>query len=305
MKIRALITLPIIAAAAGASAQDISAEAGFGTAELEVGFMPDPHSVELVAGGTVSATSDLAEGCAGFIADAPDFELTYTAGSMPLYLLATSEADTTLVVNLPDGSWLCNDDADGFNPALILDAPQSGVYDIWVGSYVEDEYPEAVLSITEFTPAFVTATAGAAGQVVANGAGPDISLEPGFGAVTLETGFAEDPNQTTLFAGGENDASSLGDGCLGFIATAPDVDFYYTAGDIFPLNIYVTSDTDTTLAVNLPDGTWVCNDDSEGLNPLLNFESPESGLYNIYVGSYYQDELPAAVLNISEIDPQW
>lgn len=303
MKISALISLPIIAAAAGATAQDISAEPGFGTVNLEVGFMPDPHTVELVAGGTISATSDLAEGCAGFIADAPDVDFNYVAGAMPLYLLADSEEDTTLVVNLPDGTWICNDDANGFNPALAFATPQSGLYNIWVGSYVEDEYPAAVLSITELTPEFLAAEGAVTGQVAA--AGPDISLEPGFGSVTLETGFVDDPNQTELLAGGTNDASALGTGCLGFIATAPDVDFYYTAGDTYPLNIYVTSDEDTTLAVNLPDGSWVCNDDAEGLNPLLNFATPASGLYNIYVGSYYQDELPGAVLNISEIDPQW
>ncbi|MFT6399620.1 MAG: hypothetical protein ACJAYU_004389 [Bradymonadia bacterium] len=303
MKISAFITLPIIAIAAGASAQDISAEPGFGTVDLEVGFMPDPTTVDLTAGGTIAATGELAAGCAGFIANAPDVDFNYVAGSMPLYLFATSDEDTTLVVNLPDGSWICNDDSDGFNPALAFAAPQSGLYNIWVGSYVAGEYPAAVLSITELTPDFMAAAGNITGQVAV--AGPNIGLEPGFGTVTLETGFAGDPNQTEIVAGGQNEASELGDGCLGFIATAPDVDFYYTAGDTFPLNIYVTSEEDTTLAVNLPDGTWVCNDDSYGLNPLLNFESPASGLYNIYVGSYYQSELPAAVLNISEISPQW
>ena len=41
----------------------------------------------------------------------------------------------TLVVNLPDGSWLCKDDFQGTNPGLVLPRPMSGQYDVWVGSY--------------------------------------------------------------------------------------------------------------------------------------------------------------------------
>ena len=48
---------------------------------------------------------------------------------------------------------------------------------------------------------------------------------------------------------------------------------------------YVSTD-DLTLAVNLPDGTWECNDDAEGLNPGLGFDSPMQGLYNVWVGSF-------------------
>lgn len=308
MKTRTLITLPILLVVVGAQAQDISAEPTFGTVELEVGFVPDPHVVALTAGGSIGVSSELADGCAGFIADAPDVDFMYTAGSAPLYFAATSESDTTLVINQPDGTWLCNDDADGFNPRIALESPQSGLYNIWVGSYAEDEMPEASLSISELAPVD-------AFEAVAP-SGLDISAEPGFGTIELETGFAEDPNQTPLLAGGPNELSSdLAPGCVGFVASAPDVDLIYSAGrrgrlglhltERGPLNIYVTSEADTTLAVNLPDGTWACSDDSEGFNPALSFESPQSGLYNIFVGSYESEELPAAVLNISEIDPQW
>ena len=296
MKTKTLVTLPILLVAASASAQDISAEPAFGTVELEVGFVPDPHVVTLTAGGPIGVSSELAEGCTGFIADAPDVDFIYTAGAAPLYFAATSDADTTLVINQPDGSWICNDDADGFNPRIAIEAPQSGLYNIWVGSYDAEAMPEASLSITELAPM----------NAVAAISGPDISAEPGFGTVELETGFVDDPNQTQLLAGGPNELNDeLAPGCVGFVASAPDVDVMYQAGDVFPLNIYVTSDADTTLAVNLPDGTWACNDDSEGFNPALSFESPQSGLYNIFVGSYGGEELPAAVLNISEIDPQW
>lgn len=148
-----------------------------------------------------------------------------------------------------------------------------------------------------------TLTAFALVAVSATAFAQNIAGEPNFGTVTLETGFIPDPHEVTLVAGGSTQVTQSG--CNGFVSDSPDVDLHYTAGETFPLNIYVTSDSDTTLLVNLPDGTWVCNDDTSGLNPALSFESPQSGLYNIWVGSYSDDEMPAATLKISEIAPQW
>jgi len=159
--------------------------------------------------------------------------------------------------------------------------------------------------LVSFAALAFSATAVAQDAPTSQPSGPDISLDPTFGTVELETGFMPDPHTTDMAAGGPLDASGLGEGCVGYIAEAPDVDFVYTAGDDFPLNLYVVSEADTTLVVNLPDGSWACNDDSNGFNPLLSMESPESGLYNIYVGHYDSTDTPPAVLHISEIAPQW
>ena len=134
----------------------------------------------------------------------------------------------------------------------------------------------------------------------------DISGTPTFGSVELSTGFTPDPHSVSMAAGGSTAVSSdLGANCAGYITDAPDLDLTYNAGDTFPLNIYVVSEADTTLVVNLPDGTWICNDDAEGLNPAINLASPASGLYNIWVGNYDGTDTPPATLNISELDPQW
>ncbi|MEQ9812541.1 MAG: hypothetical protein RLO50_07140 [Azospirillaceae bacterium] len=133
-----------------ALAQDFSLTPTFGEAELDTGFMPDPQAVTLAAGGDIDAASSIGEGCVGFIADAPDFRLYYSAGSTyDLAFFVQSDADTTLVINAPDGSWHCNDDADGLNPAVGFDQPMSGQYDIWVGTYAEGAFPAAVLAVTE------------------------------------------------------------------------------------------------------------------------------------------------------------
>jgi hypothetical protein len=130
-----------------ATAQDWQLPPSYGEVELSSGF-DGPFSVDLQAGGSIDA-SGLGEDCFGMVAEAPDFDLYFDAGSAALDISVISDADTTLVINAPDGSWVCNDDADGLNPQIVFDAPMSGLYDIWVGNFVEGEFPDATLMIAE------------------------------------------------------------------------------------------------------------------------------------------------------------
>lgn len=138
-------------AALAQTVPNIGLDPTFGAVTLTAGFLPDPHVVDIVAGGPIDATAaNLAEGCNGFIAEAPDFRLDYaTAPNVPLHIFVTAEADTTLVINQPDGTWICNDDTNGLNPLVSFAAPQAGVYDIYIGTYGEPTNPAGVLSISE------------------------------------------------------------------------------------------------------------------------------------------------------------
>jgi hypothetical protein len=280
-----------------AVAQDFNLPPTFGEVTLTTGFAP--VAVELQAGGPIdAAAAQLGEACLGQIADAPDYRIQFTAGTLPLVISVLSAADTTLLVNGPDAAWTCNDDTDGLNPAITFDAPLSGQYDIWVGTYVAaGETPAATLTIAEAggaAPAPVTP--GAAGAM------PDFNLPPTFGQVELVTGFTPDPATVELNAGGTTDAgaANLGEGCLGFIATAPDYRVIYTAGAL-PLIFHVVAEADTTLVINGPDGNWYCNDDATGLNPMVTFEAPVTGQYDVWVGTYGAPGATPAVLNITEI----
>ncbi|QLQ13062.1 MAG: peptidase S1 [Brevundimonas sp.] len=139
-----------ILAAAPAAAQDTSASPNYGTLNLSAGFNPDPQVVSVVSGGVVDA-SGINSRCAGFISRAPDVRLSYTAGSLPLIISAASSDDTTLVINGPDGSWYCDDDGgvNGLNPAIRFNTPQTGRYEIWVGSYRAGTNSRASLNISE------------------------------------------------------------------------------------------------------------------------------------------------------------
>jgi hypothetical protein len=139
------------AAVSGAAiAQDWTLNPTFGQTTLSAGFAPDPYTVQITAGGNIDAGSSLGGACRGMIANAPDYRLQYNAGSLPLYIGARSNADTTIVVNAPDGSWYCNDDTNGLNPMVSWGNPPSGQYDIWIGTYGSgSSMASATLTISE------------------------------------------------------------------------------------------------------------------------------------------------------------
>lgn len=117
------------------------------------------------------------------------------------------------------------------------------------------------------------------------------------GGMRARAGFTPDPIQVSIYSGGSIDASRLGGACVGMIASAPDYEFTYTAGS-FPLSFGVVSNGDTSLVINGPDGRWYCNDDAEGLNPVLTWGRPPSGSYDIWVGAV--GEASSSTLLISE-----
>ena len=132
----------------GYGAPDPSARANYGEEYLESGFDEDPYTVQLTSGGELDAAS-LGDDCVGMISRAPDFQLTYDAGDLPLTFGVSSYQDATLVVNAPDGRWHCDDDSGGgTDPEISFRRPQSGVYDVWVGAFDGDS-GDAELFITE------------------------------------------------------------------------------------------------------------------------------------------------------------
>ncbi|MCW5725523.1 MAG: hypothetical protein KIS81_11290 [Maricaulaceae bacterium] len=275
-----------------------SLPANFGSRTLRAGFTPDPYTISVVAGGTISASDAAGSQCRGYVSSAPDFELTYQAGRMfSLYISATSDRDTTLVVNGPDGRWYCNDDAFGLNPGLTFQNPQTGVYDIWVGTYGGGT-ASAQLHISEVG---YGQTPGGGGATPQPGGTLNPSLPANFGGATLRAGFVPDPHSVSIVAGGSiNAREAVSQDCRGYVSGAPDYELTYQAGRNMTLYISATSDRDTTLVVNGPDGRWYCNDDAVGLNPGLTFQSARSGVYDIWVGTY-GGGTASAQLHISEL----
>ncbi len=279
--------------AAPGAAQDVGADPNYETVTLSAGFTPDPYTVQLSSGGSIDAET-LSSSCRGYISNAPDVRLHYDNGSgvLPLILSVEADADTTLVVNAPNGSWFCDDDTgDGLNPLMRFDEPMSGRYEIWVGTYSDSTLQPATLQISELYTSAVSSSS----------AYPDSSLTASFSTISLSAGFTPDPYTVGLRSGGSIEASVVDSSCRGYVAEAPDVQLDYDSGSL-PLILSVSASADTTILVNDPNGNWHCDDDSgEGLNPSLRFEKPLSGVYDIWVGTYSDSSFEQATLNISEL----
>ena len=129
----------------------------YDTIALTTDFQPDPQSFEMEAGGENFAGAINPE-CAGFIAEVPDYDLEFRAGQYPLFISATSQADTTLVILTPSGQVVCSDDFDAnqhHHPAISFDRPESGKYSIWVGTFDFDTgFAPAMLHISEIQEQF-------------------------------------------------------------------------------------------------------------------------------------------------------
>ena len=133
-----------------AVAQDYNADPIYETVYLEGGFPDDPYVVYLSSGGVNDASATIGGSCRGFIATSPDVRLNFQPGSLPLIISVDSRADTTLVVNAPDGNWYCSDDdGEGLNPSIRFDRPMNGRYEIWVGTYGGEGLNDAALNISE------------------------------------------------------------------------------------------------------------------------------------------------------------
>lgn len=274
-------------------AQDITAEPNYGALSLEEGFYPDPQVVDVTSGGSISV--NIPDCAFGYVSNAPDVDLYYdTSGNSDLFFYVEGAGDTTLLINTPSGDWVCDDDSGpGTNPSIQMRYAQSGLYNVWVGSY-SDEYTTASLYISEIDTVQ---------RPDLDGGVPDFSLQPTYGTISLDEGFLPDPHTVTLSAGGSVELD-MGECTYGYVAEAPDVDMQYSTSGDSNLYIYVESNDDTTLLVNTANGDWICNDDGYyGTNPIIVLPYADGGLYNIWVGSF-GGNISDARVHISEIDPR-
>jgi hypothetical protein len=271
-----LVASPVVA-------QEFSAAPANGTASVRQGaaFAQD---FTVTTASSEDGIAENAAGCSGqYDLTRPEVNLRIEGPARPLRLYARSSEDTVLMVRSPSGEWLCNDDSDGTNPALSLEPATPGVYHVWVGPYFSSGEPVAVT---------LYADAGAATSL-------DVAAAPTAGAARLGSTWSPDPREIQVVIGTDVTVEE----CPGFYSAAPSFNLNYDGDG--PLFVYARTagDDDLTLAINKPDGTWECNDDAEGLNPGLRFDSPMAGLYSIWVGSFRSrartEQAPSATLFLS------
>lgn len=264
---------------------------------------------------------------------------TFEVGSeAELRIVSRSDRDGVMVITGADGFQICNDDFDGLNPGFQrVFAP--GTYSIYLGPYSSFGEEEAAATYNlSFEPPVAGAAgsdtpdlaeamrqleqlggdaggelgaqlAEALGQLqgMQQGGGTaaptpvNTSAAPREGTVARNGGSGQAPLTRAVQAGGNASASATNSECRGNVNPAgPNVAIDYTPGGNQPLVIAAESPTDTTLVVRAPDGTFHCNDDSNGFNPQVTFATPQAGQYQVWVGVYWGTELSEATLRIGE-----
>jgi hypothetical protein len=283
----------------------------------QAGFPLDPFLVSLQGGGPVDA-STVSDACSGFVAEAPAVTVDYQGEADLLRAFFLSNGDTTLVVQTPDGDYLCNDDTHPLllDPSIVITSPVQGVYSVWVGSVAAQDLIPGFLVFT--TKESVTAGNLAladlvrrqplpatqplrqrqidAGQRLAEALAAvedAAALEAGGDDVTVEVTADGDLPVPELLT---NDAL-----CSGLVSLAPSYAFDWS-GETDTLSLLVEADGDTTLLVRTPQGDLLCSDDASAdtLNPLVAISEPAEGRYLVWVGRITPDEPVSGVLTITE-----
>lgn len=268
----------------------------------EAGFPLDPFVVSLQGGGTVAA-STLSTECKGFVTAAPTVSFDFKGKADLLKAFTYSDGDMVLVVQTPDGKYVCADDTNAvlLDPTVAIAKPAQGVYNVWVGGIVAKNLVPGFLVLT--THDNVGAGGFSLAGLVKRPAAPDFVATRNRlvnAAKRLEQISAAVKAADALQAGGKAvvkdftatgvlPAVELQTGdtlCGGLVHVAPNYAFDWT-GAARPLNLYVEANGDTTLLVRTPDGRFLCADDADStrnLNPLLAIPETDAGRYLVWVG---------------------
>ena len=271
------------------------AEARYGRQSLAPGFQPSPLTLDVVSGGDIAVKPlALGDNCLGYAAADPDVVVELEAGFERVTFLIASREDTTLIINLPNGSWSCNDDTNGLNPALVYYKAAPGSYQVWIGSYAAETFDDAVLYVTETGPETLPTTA----------TGPDPARDPLYGEISLSRGFQPSPYAVQLVGGGRSKAANhLADpACRGYVSEAPDYSVYLSE-DMAGLRLAVYSPAAMTLLINGADGRWHCSAGDSGGDPAISFDYALSGLYDVWVGSQERGNYAASIFYLTEYEP--
>ena len=283
-------------------------EPNYGEIWLDDSQEPVLFSKNMEIGGAIDA-SYLGGYCNGHVNEAPDLRLYWEGNTQALLFTFNTDdsgEDPTLLINLPDGTWLCNDDAfeSTLDPMILIEEPQNGQYDIWLGNYDANGNIFGNLIISDLNTIENYLEAGGLSETGLTKL--DFTLPPTYGMLHLSKNFSPDPYVVSATSGGSIEITelALGINCVGFASTAPDFSLNWTgsAQNLIIRFKPLDDETDTVLIINTPDGQWICNDDehSNTLNPAIHLKDFGEGRYDIWIASYNKGEMVEGMLIMTE-----
>ena len=105
-----------------------------------------------------------------------------------------------------------------------------------------------------------------------------------YGDVPVAAGSRGVIAEVAIDAGGGDSAAVFGPDCVGFVnAVQPDLTLTLE-GPVIGLRAEAYSAVDTTLVIVAPDGTALCNDDTDTLNPAIEIAKAAPGQYALWIG---------------------
>lgn len=273
--------------------------------DLNAGFPLDPFLVSVNGGGELDA-SLLNEKCNGYINPNPTLTVNWTGNADLVRAFTFSDADPMLVIQTPDGKFLCSDDSSSvlLDPQIEISKPSPGKYNVWVGSAAPKQLLPTILALTARTD--VTAGTFQLSDLVKRPAMPQAGSELPHalqakvvtealarykgttGGALGASPLTQDVKSAGTIAAFDIDLGSAQ--CSGYIGDTPDFVFDVT-GATDQLTVWLASKQDASLLVVGPQSSAYCNDDSGpgNTNPSVRVQKPAQGRYGVFVGRLNQD----------------
>jgi hypothetical protein len=297
------------------SAQDPSNDKTSATIDLQSNFIMDPYLLPVIGKGEQAASS-LKQGCNGFVASQPGVTVNWTGSTDQLNFFVYSDDDPAMVIQQPDGSYVCNDDAglDTVQPLVTIKNPANGQYKVFVGTGKQDQPALGFLGITKAPIDEARLASLDLSPMLRHHAAvklqalqqfdPKILMsgEPAlFGSAALQPGHA---GVQTFAAGGGDVAAVKFENetltCAGFMSLVPSYSFTWT-GKSQALRLYFEALQDSSLAVITPDQSVLCgiNTSASNLNPTVDITDTAAGPYEVYIGSMTPNAVITGTLTIT------
>lgn len=187
----------------------------------------------------------------------------------------------------------CTDDAQDRQHSAISVHLDAGTYYLVVDSFTVGTGGPFTLTFSQGMSAPPAAPAPGSSSLTPSAA-------PLSGEAVLAPGFQPDPHAVPVRFGGPVHATTAGSECRGWVTGAPTFRVSLSA-PMSLLRIYAVAEADTTLVVNDAAGTWLCADDTFGINPSIDIANAGPGSYDVWVGAYGETAAGEATLYVTEL----
>jgi hypothetical protein len=292
---------PALDADAAPAAGTIGAAGGFEAARGGIEVTVDAGGPDPAGDLDLSGVPGPAPFCVGYIdASRPTVAVEYEPGGGTGTFAVSAyafDADLTLVVRGPDGAVACNDDFDGTDPTVAYADAEGGRYAVWVGTFGAPTGPvSATVVLSEGEPEVF--------EMFDDDEIYDDPAEPYSEGTYLPLDLDAAPAARLALDGDETVTATVpirpagpnpvrGPACAGSVEPAPSAGVTVSGGG--PVAITASADVDLVLLVRTPSGAWYCSDDADGLDPGVQIDAPEDGLYTVWAGTFIEAADPVDV----------